>query len=407
MQDETKQYGYDMASTVPSRVASIALRDFYPNGLSRMLQPYFGMYCWHTDSSPDLTEDNHYVYFGPGKDYLDNLIPLTRLSPSSDNNKTGESEYLTFPGIDDPGFGTAPPIFVSFHNLPEHISNDTALMVVYSNDSGMDSCEISAHWIEAATNITAGITNVDEDFRQLESRSHETQAIKISLKWLAHAVISGAASFTRLQIEAFYPSSSLILVVPLALAALPSSNSSKSYIDFSPGGTMTSGDSDSTTAKQDSDVIAYCTRQGYWQKYEGVRLYGDTGNWTDPASLVQYAIQGLSAGYGYDAKTSTVRLSLAVIMFYVCLATVYLSYSVITGHTASSWNSIAEVVALALNSERPDVLKNTSVGIKTLETFRQPVYVRINEHSSLELVFGDGKEEVVSGYREVVPNEKY
>ena len=60
-------------------------------------------------------------------------------------------------------------------------------------------------------------------------------------------------------------------------------------------------------------------------------------------------------------------------------------------------------MALALNSRRPAVLQNTSVGIDTVETFRHPVNIRVNHDDSLEMVFYAASQ--APEYMEIAPDE--
>jgi hypothetical protein len=150
--------------------------------------------------------------------------------------------------------------------------------------------------------------------------------------------------------------------------------------------------------EQDLLIIAYCNENGYFRAYDEVRIYPSTFNWTDPAALERFVVHRLQSEYGFDSDASTVRLSLTVVFLYVCVTSVFTLYSLFTEQTATSWNSIVKVMVLALNSQRTNVLRNTSVGIGILSTFRQPVSVRVIEHDSLELVFSDGNEEAASAF---------
>ncbi|KAL9620730.1 MAG: hypothetical protein Q9160_004743 [Pyrenula sp. 1 TL-2023] len=139
-----------------------------------------------------------------------------------------------------------------------------------------------------------------------------------------------------------------------------------------------------------------------------VLLY-NKDNWADPASLVHFEIQDYLNGYGYDSSTTPVKLSLAVLMLYSVIVVTFLLYVFITGRSASSWDSIGEIVTLAMNSQRPENrLENTSVGIEALTTFREPVNIRVSrERGAMELVFRDDAGWKESDYKEVEPNMHY
>jgi hypothetical protein len=134
-------------------------------------------------------------------------------------------------------------------------------------------------------------------------------------------------------------------------------------------------------------------------------VYAADTAWTDPETLAQIQWTSYVNGYGYNTSPITVKLSLAVVMVYLVLAVTYLICTIVTGYAATSWDSVAELVALALNSERPKTLRNTSVGIGTLETFRKPVNIRVNQEDSLEVVFKDAVG--TATYTTVGANKKY
>jgi hypothetical protein len=398
--DDSGSYGSRYTTTVSSSISAQAFRDVsvdYVQSTSRMLQPYLSVQCWHSDSPPNLNGSDQYVYFGPGQEYLNGLIAFPRLSPNSSFGRTGDSAYATIPGSDVPKATT----YVSFHKLPERISNVTALMVSLSNNNGMDSCSIEAYWVQAKTNLTTGGVLIDETSSHLTILAHNAPLVQISLDWLVHATTMNNASLYIGSLGAYLD---MTVVVPLVMSNLPSAPLGASNQVLKQGSQII--ESNIHGVQQRSVMNAYCKREGFYKEYDEITLYTST-NWTDPTTLGRFDIQVLDEGYGYNSETSTVWLSLTVVIIYVCVAVLYLSFSLITGRTANSWDSVAELVALALNSQRPETLKYTSVGIETLSTFRQPVSVRVNEHNSLELVFGDGKEEAASPYREVVVNEKY
>jgi hypothetical protein len=72
---------------------------------------------------------------------------------------------------------------------------------------------------------------------------------------------------------------------------------------------------------------------------------------------------------------------------YCILTVVYLSYILITGTTSSAWNSAIELVALALQSGRPDSPGRIGVGMDSLESFKEGVGISVNKDDELKLVF--------------------
>lgn len=150
----------------------------------------------------------------------------------------------------------------------------------------------------------------------------------------------------------------------------------------------------------------YLVKKTFWKDYEDITIYAPD-NWTDMGSLTQVPIETLRSGYGYDSSRTPVRLSMAIIGAYSLLVLVFLIYTVVSGQSATSWDSTGELVLLALNSRHPSHLSGTSVGAETLKTFGEPVNTRANKEGSLEMVFADDPDASTSGYEMVTPNKQY
>ncbi|RYN29017.1 hypothetical protein AA0118_g12285 [Alternaria tenuissima] len=112
-------------------------------------------------------------------------------------------------------------------------------------------------------------------------------------------------------------------------------------------------------------------------------------------------------GFGYGNHSTSVRLSMAVLCFYCAVTVLYLAYMLFTGRSSTAWNSSIELVALALQSKRPDHLGNVSVGIDNLSTFNEGVGIRANADNGLELVFAHDRDIGSRGLRKVQTNKEY
>ena len=145
------------------------------------------------------------------------------------------------------------------------------------------------------------------------------------------------------------------------------------------------------------------------------KRYGEDHYWREdwnpieePLKTLPCTIRGREYGYGYNTSSISVRLSLAVLTTYCVVAIAYLVYLLATGHTSTAWNSAIEFFILALQSRRPDHLGYSTVGVESMETFREGVGVRVNGEEQLEVVFANdkmiGKGE---GLRKIVPNRAY
>jgi hypothetical protein len=111
--------------------------------------------------------------------------------------------------------------------------------------------------------------------------------------------------------------------------------------------------------------------------------------------------------YGYCTDSTSVRLSLAVILAYCIITSTYLLYILVTGSTSTAWNSAIELVALALQSRKPDYTGRIAVGIDTLDTFNQGVGIRVNNDNELELVFASDRDIDSRGLRRIEKNHVY
>jgi hypothetical protein len=112
-------------------------------------------------------------------------------------------------------------------------------------------------------------------------------------------------------------------------------------------------------------------------------------------------------GFGYGNHSTSVRLSMVVLSVYCVVTILYLAYMLFTGHSSTAWNSSIELVALALQSKRPDHLGNVSVGIDNLGTFNEGVGIRANADNELELVFAHDRDIGSRGLRKVQTNKEY
>ncbi|KAJ9659042.1 hypothetical protein H2198_003331 [Neophaeococcomyces mojaviensis] len=133
-----------------------------------------------------------------------------------------------------------------------------------------------------------------------------------------------------------------------------------------------------------------------------------TTNWSDTDSLYQLKVDWFRSGYGFNSSGITVRLSITVLVIYDVLVVSYLIWTFVTGRTSSSWDSVGELLMLALNSKRATFLGRTSAGVESLSTYRQEVNVKVNElDESLELVFINDPDFDKTMYKDVEVNKVY
>lgn len=107
---------------------------------------------------------------------------------------------------------------------------------------------------------------------------------------------------------------------------------------------------------------------------------------------VDHSIQG----YAYSVNGTLTKIAVAVMIGFCILATAHSVYLATTGLSSATWDSAAEVVALAMNSTPTRLLQNTCAGITSARTFQTRVRVLASDNGNgngkdehLELVFGD------------------
>ena len=111
----------------------------------------------------------------------------------------------------------------------------------------------------------------------------------------------------------------------------------------------------------------------------------------DPSKLSNFTVHVDINGYAYNMRGATTVLSCAVLILYCLLAGVHIVFVLIKRSNSNAWESVAEVTALAMQSQPTEVLKNTCAGIYTTSVFSNLVkVVRRGSHlDHLELDFGD------------------
>jgi hypothetical protein len=121
----------------------------------------------------------------------------------------------------------------------------------------------------------------------------------------------------------------------------------------------------------------------------------------------QHYISKVAHGYGYGTSSTSVRLSLVVITTYCIVTVAYITYMLVSGHTSTAWNSATELIVLALQSKPTEYLRHTSVGMNSMQTYREAVGIRVNDSKRLELVLSNDSNVRARKLRRVVPNVAY
>ena len=124
---------------------------------------------------------------------------------------------------------------------------------------------------------------------------------------------------------------------------------------------------------------------------------------TEKAASTKLIMQANAQGLAYNPRGSAAKFAMFALLLYVCIALGHLMYTIFwTRETSSSWDSISELVALAMRSDQSEKFVNTGAGIDSFAIFKQRTQV-IDKDGRLQLAVGDP----VGQYDMVKPNEYY
>ena len=98
------------------------------------------------------------------------------------------------------------------------------------------------------------------------------------------------------------------------------------------------------------------------------------------------------AGYAYSSEGFTTVLSIIVLFLYSCIVLTHWGYMIWIKESSDSWQSGAEIAALAMNSRPTNVLQNTGAGVETSRIFRHQVRI-VSVGERVELSFEDHPDE--------------
>lgn len=127
----------------------------------------------------------------------------------------------------------------------------------------------------------------------------------------------------------------------------------------------------------------------------------------DAANITTFSFAQVGYGYGYGTRSTPIYLAMAVILTYCIITASYVSYTIATSRSSSAWNLGIELVTLALQSNKPDRLDHTTVGIYSMDTLNESVGVRVNSQNKLELVLAHDRGSESRDLRKIEPNEEF
>lgn len=379
------------------------------------IQPYVRLDCWQNLSAPN---DNEFVYFGPEKGFLNKLVPVSSLATG---DYGGNLTIVSGSQVADVSLSDS-----NMTNLWLYRPDHSVLLVNLNDIDPMPyGCTIDAYWLNtSSTAKTRTITN--EGLTTLLSSIGATKPITFSKDWATRVANITAQSYWTSKPNYILPYTVIPYLAQAAALALSNSPTLSSLgigsdfqgsLEWSYAAScdifdhkhyvsdMNFTTCDSSKLPFSQDALKAYTWDHDFEQYDHIIMW-DAGL-NDTADLAVTSYQEYLTGYSYNSNDITAKLSLAVLSTYTVIVIGYLGFSLITGYTATSWDSIAELVTLALNSTRPGGMAHTSVGIDTLDTFRRPVRIRVADDNSCELLFDMQGTDWGKVYKDVEVNQQY
>ncbi|KAL8897422.1 MAG: hypothetical protein Q9207_007224 [Kuettlingeria erythrocarpa] len=91
-------------------------------------------------------------------------------------------------------------------------------------------------------------------------------------------------------------------------------------------------------------------------------------------------------GYAWYASGYSDYLAMVVVLIYMLIALAHTIWVVATGVTSSSWDTVTELLTLALQSPASEALKGSGAGIERLGTYQRIVKLRVPEEGPDEKI---------------------
>lgn len=354
---------------------------------TQALQPLVQAYCYFPDGNFNgtLNSDTSFVSFGPDNADLNELITFDQVFANTTASNT--SVYI--------------------REMPEAAKAKHSGLLVYGvkglvSDATADvrSCIIDAAWIPSTLNSSG---NEEVNFvltRNYSQPLPASELLSISSDWTTNLTNAVAEVYQSTDIFNMWPDK--VLAVGLSYATPHQSIFEWSLIEAN----ATIGVLHGISKQQRAALKNHIDSMDLWSKYAGIFVATST-QWTDAKDLTHQEVTGLRQGYGYDVSQTTVILAITVVGLYCLIVTAYLVYSIGSGCTGSSWDSISELLMLGLCSNRPGHLGSISAGVGTITTFREPVSIKAGQNTSLELMFDNDPRVQKSRYSDVEANKRY
>lgn len=398
-------------TSIPNRRVSHALADSVSKDVdfvtTKSLQPVVVTTCWYNSFSPNDDPKSTYFTIGDGSQHgLKDLISFTGFE------EMGTTQKIPFPPRN---VANTDHYTLLWQQTPASVSNHSLICIdaFKNNTSGeygypQTACTVDAYWARASVNYTLSAKLAVPRFNGNQRPEAIGGPISIAVDWVEKLtqewfdVARNLPNFGTCDAASWILATGISDAVPIPGSCIGLDKSGYPKDNF-----LYSIDIGNCPVEQlEKFSREYVPAKGLHKQYDTIVL-AVTNPSTDPQDYTQLVVQEYIHGYGYDSSEIPVQLSLAVVATYVLIAVTYILYTLVTGRTANSWNSISELFMLGVNSKKPEHLEGTSVGIDTLSTFREPVSIRVNEQGSVELVFENDTGLSKRRLRDVEPNEAY
>ncbi|KAL6717886.1 hypothetical protein ACLMJK_003971 [Lecanora helva] len=122
----------------------------------------------------------------------------------------------------------------------------------------------------------------------------------------------------------------------------------------------------------------------------------------EEAASTKFTMHANAQGWAYSAKGSAAKFAMLALLLYSVIALTHWMYTLRNRESSSSWDSISELVALAMRSDPSDTFVNTGAGIDSSAIFRQTTRV-VDKDERLQLAVGG----TIGRQNMVKPNEYY
>ncbi|KAK3166653.1 hypothetical protein OEA41_009778 [Lepraria neglecta] len=108
---------------------------------------------------------------------------------------------------------------------------------------------------------------------------------------------------------------------------------------------------------------------------------------SEKALSTKFTMQATAQGLAYSARGSAAKFAIFALLLYAVIAASHFMYTVWNKESSSSWDSISELVALAMRSDQSESFVNTGAGIDSSAIFKKLARV-IDKDDRLQLAVG-------------------